>query len=360
MSTRLQKRFNEALLGGLVASLLFAHGIAGAVSEAEPNDTMAQAQELVITGTGATVSAMIGTAAGGMTTDLDVYAFEGSVDNVPSIMVISDGSWDTLVGLYDSAGNLLDSNDDAWPMNPGSVSGLDSRIDTYKLPANGRYYVAVTSIPRYLGDNCTVVMNVDALAGAYTLVISGVTVPAPAPAPDPTPTPDPTPVPDPTPAPPPTTDAGVVTIKVLHWPGNNPQDAHGNKLRHPIPVAILSSADFDAMSVDPNSLRFGATGDEESLMRCRIRGQRIRADDVKDHMKDLVCYFNPERTRFGVGDVQGRLKGKTMKGDAIEGSASLKIFQISSKKTESWHKRHNVDPRVKPGKKAKSDKQRKK
>jgi hypothetical protein len=125
MSTRLQKHLKDALLGGLMTSLLCAHGIAGAATEVEPNNTRAQAQALVITSTGASVSAMMGTGPGALTSDLDVYAFDGRAGDVPSIMVISEGDWDSVLVLYDSAGFILDSNDDAVSMNPGSMSALD-------------------------------------------------------------------------------------------------------------------------------------------------------------------------------------------------------------------------------------------
>ena len=101
MSTRLQRQFRAALLGGLFASLFCTYGMVSAAPEVEPNDTQAQAQVLVITNTGATVSAMMGTGPGAMTTDLDVYAFDGVAGNVPTIMVISDGNWDPFLVLYD-------------------------------------------------------------------------------------------------------------------------------------------------------------------------------------------------------------------------------------------------------------------
>ena len=91
-----------------------------------------------------------------------------------------------------------------------------------------------------------------------------------------------------------------------------------------IPVAILSTKDFDAPSqVDQNSLTFGSTGDEESLAFCN---QRIR-DINGDSFKDLVCYFNIRSTGFQCGDTEGILKGSTVDGMPIEGRDSVKIMR---------------------------------
>jgi hypothetical protein len=321
---------------------------------------------------------MIGTASGALTTDLDIYSFDAKAGDVPIIMVVSDGNWDPLLVLYDSLGNILDMNDDAWPMNPGSVSALDSRIDTYRLEADGRYYIAVTPIPRYLGASFQVEFPDAGAGGPYTLLIQGVTppptapVPEPAPEPTPTPTPEPTPTPTPEPTPTPTpeptptptpeptpvpgpapspsacVDPLCVTIEVMHWRGDEP--ALGKyKGKNPIPVTILSAPGFDAMTVDQNvnSLTFGATGTEKSLLHCKKKGKDVKVNKVKDGVKDLVCYFRPDVAGFQIGDVQAFLKGKTKSGKAIESTAALKTVEVSNKKTESWHKRHNIDPRSK-------------
>jgi hypothetical protein len=339
MSTRLQKQFEGALLGGLFASLLCAHGMVGAVPEVEPNDTKAQAQFLVVPAGGVTVTAMMGVASGALTTDFDLYSFDGQVGDVPTIMVVSDGKWDSFLGLYDSLGNLLAMNDDAYPMNPGSISLFDSRIDTYRLGATGRYYVAVTASARspVIANYAQLNPTISALGGSYNLIIQGVTSPAPGTAP-----------------PPSSEDANVrvVTIEIMHWlkdddEGGN-HEANDDRAIHsdtnPIPVAIMSSPHFNALTIDQKHLTFGATGTERSLLRCRSEGKDVNLDGLKD----LVCYFNPDVAGFKVGDVQGFLRGTTVKGEAIEGSAALRIIRVSDEKRESWHERHNIDPRGEP------------
>ena len=366
MSTGLQKQLNSALLGGLFASLICANGIVGAAPEVEPNDAQAQAQALVITNTGASVSSMMGTAPGADTTDLDIYAFDAKAGDVPAIMVVTDGSWDSMVVLYDTDGNVLDMNDDAVSMNPGSVSTFDSRIESYQLAADGRYFIAVTPMSRILGAAFQVVPMFDTPypGGPYTLVVQGVTPPAPPPPPpppvpdpEPTPTPDPTPTPtpdptptptpDPTPVPPPSSgDPMPVTILVKHWHGDDPSLGR-YKGKDPIPVAILSTPGFNAMTmIDEKSLKFGATGSERSLLRCLRKGRDVRVDKVKDGKKDLICYFRPDVAGFKAGDVQAFLTGDLVGGGKVKGTAALKSFEMSKKKDKGWHKRHNVDPRA--------------
>jgi hypothetical protein len=374
MSTGLQKQLNGALLGGLFASLIFANGIVGAAPEVEPNNTQEQAKALVITDTGASVSSMMGTASGAETTDLDIYAFDVTATaDTPVIMVVSDGSWDPVLVLYDADGNILDMNFDAESMNPGSVSELDSRIDWYTT-APGRYYVAVTPFPRILdaGFQVNPALDVPTAGGPYTLVVQGVTppppppppVPDPEPTPTPVPTPDPTPVPTPDPTPTPTPDPTPtptpdptptpssgdplpVKILVMHWHGDD-RSLGRYKGKDPIPVAIISAPGLKATTmIDEKSLRFGATGTERSLLRCNKKGKDVRVDKVKNGKKDLVCYFRPDVAGFQVNDVQAVLTGDLVGGGKIKGTAVLRTFEISKEKGQGWHKRHNVDPRAK-------------
>jgi hypothetical protein len=332
MGTRLQRHFKRALLGAACASLFGANGLVSADPEVEPNDAKAQAQVIVIPSSGsATASGMVGTVSGGMTTDLDMYAFDAKEGDVPNLMVVSDGAWDTLLGLYDSAGNLLDTNDDAVTMNPGSTSPFDSRIDTYRISLDGTYYVAVTPIPRYLGSGYTVINPSSTIGGAYDLMIQGVTPQ------------------DTGGGPPPVPEIKVVTVQVRqkHWDdADEPEIRINRKL---IPVAIHSTPEFNAVTeVDKASLTFGATGIEESMFRCRKNPKDVNYDGLKD----LVCFYKMEESGFKVGDVQGFLKGATVTGEQFEGSAALKVIEVSKKKHDGWHKRHKIDPRVGPSRSA--------
>jgi len=101
----------------------------------------------------------------------------------------------------------------------------------------------------------------------------------------------------------------------------------------PIAVAILGMEGFDATTVDPNSLTFGATGNEKSLFRCHKKGKDIN----RDGRMDTVCYFKPDVANFQTGNMNGVLKGKTKSGQQIEGSAALKIFSVPTEKSRYKH-----------------------
>lgn len=112
----------------------------------------------------------------------------------------------------------------------------------------------------------------------------------------------------------------TVQIDIRPWSKRNPINYKGHGI---LPVAILSTEDFDAASeIDQSSLTFGATGEEKSLAFCRRRPKDVRGDGSKD---DLVCYFYIEVAGFKCGDTEGLLNGKTMSGIPIEGEDLVRI-----------------------------------
>ena len=105
----------------------------------------------------------------------------------------------------------------------------------------------------------------------------------------------------------------------------------------PITVVILGMKDFDTTTVDSKSLKFGRTGDEKSLFRCRKNGKDVNHDG----RMDMVCYFKPDVADFRVDSMNGELRGKTLSGQGIVGSGALKIFSVPVRKYPSNHHRHN-------------------
>jgi hypothetical protein len=91
-----------------------------------------------------------------------------------------------------------------------------------------------------------------------------------------------------------------------------------------IPVAILSTADFDAPSmVDITSLTFGKTGSEASLAFCDGGSEDVN----EDGLHDLVCHFYTQSTGFQIGDTEGILVGQTVDGIPIEGHDGVNILK---------------------------------
>jgi probable HAF family extracellular repeat protein len=109
----------------------------------------------------------------------------------------------------------------------------------------------------------------------------------------------------------------IIDIK----PGWDPNTVNPRN-RGRIPVAILSTKDFDAPSqVDQNSLTFGSTGNEESLLSCNRRPRDVDGDGLKD----VMCYFSIRSTGFQCVDTEGILKGNTVDGMPIEGRDSVTV-----------------------------------
>lgn len=110
-----------------------------------------------------------------------------------------------------------------------------------------------------------------------------------------------------------------VAVAIDIKPGGEPNSINPGS-RGNIPVAIISAEGFDATAeVDHESLTFGSTGHEGSLLRCND-------EDVNDDgLPDLVCHFRTRDTGFASGDSSGRLRGMTNDGDVIIGEDSVKI-----------------------------------
>ena len=115
------------------------------------------------------------TATGDGTVDWFVFNHAGG----RIILDIDEGmpTVDLEIGLWDSSGNLVDSNDDHGVLDSGSVHGYDSFID---LPsqATGLYYVAVSAYPSSQTSSFTIGGGGFTTPG-YKLHISSGAVPEP-------------------------------------------------------------------------------------------------------------------------------------------------------------------------------------
>jgi hypothetical protein len=101
-------------------------------------------------------------------------------------------------------------------------------------------------------------------------------------------------------------------------PGDS-TNATNPRSRGNIPVAIMSTPQFDARTINPPSLSFGRTGDEKTFDVCHVE------DIDKDGLQDLVCHFETQGTGFGSGDSEGILKGLTVDGTPVIGRDSVRI-----------------------------------
>lgn len=81
-----------------------------------------------------------------------------------------------------------------------------------------------------------------------------------------------------------------------------------------IPVAVLTTATFDAATLDTNTLRFGQSGTEAAPAHTAL-------EDVDgDNNLDLMLHFKTQETGITCGDTIARLTGTTIANATIEGS----------------------------------------
>ncbi len=108
----------------------------------------------------------------------------------------------------------------------------------------------------------------------------------------------------------------VVTVDVDIKPGGFPNSINPRN-RGEIPVAILSTASFDATAVAAAKVRFGATGNEAAPLRSAL-------EDVDgDGTVDLTLHFSTQATGIQCGHTAAFLTGETVSGKLIQGSDSI-------------------------------------
>ena len=106
-----------------------------------------------------------------------------------------------------------------------------------------------------------------------------------------------------------------VTIDIK--PGGFPNSINP-KSRGVTPVAILTTATFNATTVKPSTVRFGATGTEAAPARSAL-------EDVDgDGDIDMILHFSTQSIGIHCGDTEEILTGETFSGQAISGSDSIR------------------------------------
>ncbi|BAP54409.1 filamentous hemagglutinin family domain-containing protein [Thioploca ingrica] len=142
-------RFTLVKLVALSVSFSVNVALAGVISEVEPNDSIANAQnidasfsvglnpDIANSGIWPWVS-IAGTGDG----SFDYYSFEVPAGGVTGYFDTDHANFDTMLFLYDSTGVLLSYDDDIGELDPGSDSGLHSWIQ-YDFTEPGTYIIAV-------------------------------------------------------------------------------------------------------------------------------------------------------------------------------------------------------------------------
>ena len=273
-------------------------GSFAATLEIENNAPIASAQTVSWESDGViTISGYLGTPNTDAVADVDFYRFFGEQGEVVNID-IDQGvggleSVDTMLILYGPGPEyqILSANDEASPPDDGG-SILDPRIENFPLPATGEFLIGVAGQFSIFTQMGTVITWMPG-KGDYVLSISREK-----------------PVPN------------ELAINIDIKPGSKIAPINP-KSKGKIPVAILSSPSFNAMSVDPGSLTFGRTGMEESLHKCGASGEDVNHDGLLD----LVCHFNNQAASFQDGDLEGILMGYLRTGDNAKQQSTARRIQ---------------------------------
>jgi hypothetical protein len=327
-------------IGGIfcvvASALLAAYGTSAAaqVAEVEPNYPLTSAQPLTLDANlTATVNAFLDSG------DVDVFSFQAKKGDKLTIDI--DGgapNIDTLVvllgpgpsGLYEAKIGSDDSR--LVPADPGSLDQMDSYIgdiQPYEVGFDGVHYIAVSHFGTEVIDNGVIRGGGGNPTGSYTLILSISRQVAETPGD----TQGGTGGGDSQDTQPPAVQPVTIDIR----PGQPAETAIVHRSRARIPVAILSSDNFDAMQVDTSSLTFGHSGEEQSLEECYPKG----VDVNRDGRRDMVCLFNVKAANFELNDVTGLLKGKTKADARFQGEGLLKVVELR----KSGHRRHGHDVR---------------
>ncbi len=102
-------------------------------------------------------------------------------------------------------------------------------------------------------------------------------------------------------------------------PGSDPNSIN-TKSRGVIPVAVLTTNDFDATTVDVSTVAFGPAG--------AAPAHNGHIEDVDtDGDNDLILHFRTQDTGIAVGDTEACLTGQTFDGVEIEGCDAVRVVK---------------------------------
>jgi hypothetical protein len=115
---------------------------------------------------------------------------------------------------------------------------------------------------------------------------------------------------------------GTVLIDIK--PGSDPNSVNPRS-NGVIPVAVLTTEDFDAATIDPDSVQFGP----DQAMKAHRHGHLGDVDEDGDI--DLILHFRTQETGIECGATSATLTGWTFDGMMIEGADSVRTVGCGSR-----------------------------
>lgn len=276
------------------------------IEEREPNDHLHSPQVLEPAGGPLRVRATMGSVSGPTVDDLDFFQVFLRAGDVVTVAVENGhgGAKDVRLFLaaFKPSGDLPSSRTTGEPTYEvdrvaDASPGVDPQIEEYVAPRTGNYVIGVCSWPRYFDGDGNLQRPMFFTNGDYDLVLTHE-------GPD------------------------TLTVPIAIKPGSTDLTPLNPKAKGRLPVAVLSVPGFSPLDVNPESLRFGATGKEESLVSCAggkgkggLEGEDLNGDGIPD----LVCHFDRPACGFTLESAEGVLTGHTRDGTAFLGRGNLKV-----------------------------------
>jgi DNA-binding beta-propeller fold protein YncE len=116
-----------------------------------------------------------------------------------------------------------------------------------------------------------------------------------------------------------------VSIDIKPGSSANPIQLRRSRI---IPVAILTTSDFDATTVDPSTVCFG-NADAPAERACSEVHDMGHVEDVdEDGDLDLLLHYFVSQTGIAPGDTEACLTGMTLDGTQIEGCDRIQILTL--------------------------------
>lgn len=116
----------------------------------------------------------------------------------------------------------------------------------------------------------------------------------------------------------------VIDVTIDIKPGSDPNSINCKNTKGVIPVAILTTDDFDATTVDHTTVAFGPSGATE--IHTNRSGVARHEEDVDgDGDTDLVFHFRFGDTGLACVDTEATLTGSTSDGTEIVGTDAIRI-----------------------------------
>jgi hypothetical protein len=120
---------------------------------------------------------------------------------------------------------------------------------------------------------------------------------------------------------------GPLIVDIDIKPGSDPNSINCNNPPGVIAVAILTTDDFDATTVDHTTVTFEGAG-ETHIDKNTGLPRRHEEDVDGDGDIDLVFHFRLGDTGLDCASTEGTLSGETFDGQAIEGTDAVRMIDV--------------------------------